>query len=265
MTQVQPNALIYPQTIGTPLYSYANNVTPNTQTVCVAQPNNVQQVYQYPQTSVYSDPNKQAASGVNIYIYNPSGVGAPNSNSTANATYNMVPQAPMASLPVVSPNSDVKGLAPVAQTPIANTPINQDSNDKPVEKTKRIVELTDEYIKTLENWLHSPDERIRNSAIKEILLRFEEDESRYNDPALTALLNISLQDPSASNRLLAMSTIAGGSAQGDENTLALLEKLTKSEKMYGQEAMMANNALLKAIPKTKIVPDNSTAKKSDKK
>ena len=94
-----------------------------------------------------------------------------------------------------------------------------------------------------------------------MIKRFEEDKTRYNNPALTALLNIALQDPSASNRLLAMSPIASGGAVGDKNTVELLKKLASSDKLYGQEAQMANDALLNASQNRIEVPDYSPDKK----
>ena len=81
----------------------------------------------------------------------------------------------------------------------------------------------------------------------QIKKRFEEDESRYDNPALTALLNIALQDPVPRNTIMAMSPIATESAHGDELTRTLLEKLAVKEnkKMHGKEAQMAQEALLK--------------------
>ena len=132
------------------------------------------------------------------------------------------------------------------------------------QKTKKVVELTDDYIKTLENYLRSPDATVRKSGIKELINRYEEDESRYDDPALTALLNIALQDSDTNNRLFAMSPIASGSAHGDENTIKLLQNLQASDKLYGQEAKMANDALLNAAQTKVEIPDNSP-EQSDKK
>ena len=79
---------------------------------------------------------------------------------------------------------------------------------------------------------------------------------------MTALLNISLQDPDANNRLLAMSPIASGSAHGDTNTIEILKPLQSSDKLYGQEAVIANNALLKTAQTMMTIPDNSLEKKA---
>lgn len=262
MTYTQSNNIIYPNQTGTPLYTYASNYPQQQQVVSVApQPVITAPYYQYPQTSIYNDPTKQAASGVNIYIYNPSGIGGQSSSSTLNS-YSTPPAAPAPAQPQVNvtpqtpPDNNAVPSQPIAQQPIADTPISKPEADK----TKRIVQLTDDYIKSLESYLRNPDETIRKTAIKEIIQRFEEDDSRYDDPALTALLNIALQDPVPSNRVFAMSVVAGGKAHGDENTINILNNLTTSDKMYGQEAKMASSALIKAAQDTEMVPDYSKDK-----
>lgn len=261
MSQIQASNPIYNYQTGTPLYNYAGTTMPQPQqqTVTVSQPG-TSSVYQYPETSVYNDPNKQAASGVNIYIYNPSAIGGPTSNSTANANYTM-PSANQA--PIVAQAPAPAAPAQSSSTAIANTPISQEEKtEAPKEqKTKKVVELTDDYIKTLESYLKSNDASIRKTGIKELIQRYEEDDSRYEDPALTALLNIALQDPEANNRLLAMSPIASGSAHGDANTVEFLKNLQTSDKIFGQEAVMANNSLLKAAETRTTIPDNSPDKK----
>lgn len=264
MSQIPASNPIYNYQTGTPLYNYAGTTMqqqPQQQTVTVSQPG-TSSVYQYPETSVYNDPNKQAASGVNIYIYNPSAIGGPTSNSTANANYTM-PSANQT--PVVS-QAPAPAQAPAPSAPIANAPISQEEKtEAPKEqKTKKVVELTDDYIRTLESYLKSDDASIRKTGIKELIQRYEEDDSRYEDPALTALLNIALQDPDANNRFLAMSPIASGSAHGDANTVEFLKNLQTSDKIYGQEAVMANNSLLKAAENKITIPDNSPEKPKSK-
>ncbi len=263
MSQIQANSPVNNVNGITPLYTYGSNTQgytlPNNQTVNVSSPNGSQQIYQYPAKSLY-EPYKQAASGVNIYIYNPSGIGGPNSSSNANATYAL----PNANQPLAG----TSGTYPQQSTSIANTPIssetNQTSTEEKNDKTKNIVELTDDYIKTLENYLRSPDSTVRKSAITELIKRYEEDESRYDDPALTALLNIALQDPDVNNRIHAMSPIASGSAHGDDNTIEILKNLQNSDKMYGQEAKMANDAILNAVQTKITVPDNSSEPQDNK-
>ncbi len=262
MSQIPTNNT-YSVSNGTPLYTYQTStpkalVTQQGQGVSVSSNNGNSQIYQYPTTSLYdTNANKQASSGVNIYIYNPSGIGGPSSNSTANASYGY---------PIPGSQTTVNNTVPQGNTVVANTPITTEQTTKTDEKqkTKKVVELTDDYIKTLENYLRSPDATVRKSGIKELINRYEEDESRYDDPALTALLNIALQDSDTNNRLFAMSPIASGSAHGDENTIKLLQNLQASDKLYGQEAKMANDALLNAAQTKVEIPDNSP-EQSDKK
>jgi hypothetical protein len=251
MTQIQNNNPYNNIQTGTPLYNYSAQIPAPAQTVSVATPaTGQQQVYTYPQSSVYTTPNNQAASGVNIYIYNPSAIGGPTSNSTANATYGLTQGQPQPQ-PQQQPQAQtpITNESPIAANKITNS--NETNNGDIInvngKKSTHVVELTDDYIKTLESYLKSPDSKVRQSGIKELIKRYEEDNRRYNDPALTALLNISLLDPDPSNRLMAMSVISSGSAQGDDITKELLKNAEKSDKLYGQEAIMANKALLKAV------------------
>ena len=274
MSEINSQNSAYNLKTGTPLYNYASNVSPvPVQTVNASQTpvqsNITSPIYQYPTTSLYapntsqslqnvqsaqtaSTPSVKDASGVNIYIYNPAGFSGQSSSSAAGATYGMpncgnCTQTPQPVQPQVQ-----------QQNPIANTPIAGENNvSETPKKTKKVVKLTDDYIKTLESYLRSNDSSVRKMGVQELIKRFEEDGSRYEDEALTALLNIALQDKDASNRMLAMSAVAGSSAHGDANTVALLQKLQQSDKIYGQEAKMATEALLKASQTMATVPDDS--------
>ena len=232
------------------------------QTVTVSTP--VSSIYQYPTTSLYDTNQKQGANGVNIYNYNPSGYGAPSTN-TCYGPYNYT----TAQQPVNAANSlsyedvsnalrtnNTNGQAPASaplsgdNQPLPAAPVTGTaSNDNKADEKKQVTELSDDYIKMLESYLTNSNSEIRRQGIEDLIKRFEEDKSREKDPALTALLNIALQDPNASNRLLAMSPVASDVAAGDQNTIKLLENLTKSDKVYGQEAKTASNALLKATRK----------------
>ena len=255
MTQ-NVNANLNNQVQGTPLQYYTgipvqNQPLQNGQTN--NQPAYTSQIYQYPQTSLYTPTMAIPASGVNINIINPTGYtpaqynnnfGVPSSVQTAGS----IPASAL---------SQSSNFAPLASSPIN---INNDINNASAsgkQKTKQIVELTDDYIKTLESYLRSNDEELRKSGIKELIKRFEEDSSRYENPALTALLNIALQDIKPENRLLAMSPVSAGKAHGDENTVKLLQTLQKSDKIFGQEARMASDALLKTTHNKITVPDDN--------
>ena len=232
-----------------------NSVQQNQQTNTQNPSNITAPIYQYPQGSVYCVP-PQGTSGVNIIINNPSGMGGA---GMAPCYY------PYGYPPVSYANNQTNNITPDNQqpqnNPIASTGIHldTDSADK-TKRTKRIVELTDEYIQTLENYLKHPDLSIRKMGMTELIKRYEEDKSRFSDPALTALLNIALQDKSSEIRQLGLSLIAAGSAAGDENTTKIIEPLQNSQTAHGLEAKMANKALLVMSGDTKEVEDNSPIK-----
>ncbi len=237
----------------TPLtyYGQSGNIPAAVQPV---QNNVTAPIYQYPTTSLYNPAIPgQCASGVNINIYNPSGMGT-------SSPFNSQAQSQTIQTPSQSNFLPQKEQTPAASAITDNT---DEKNSGDENKTKKIVELTDDYIKTLENYLRSQDAAVRRSGINQLIKRYEEDSSRYDNPALTALLNIALQDPDETNRMLAMSPIASGSAHGDKNSAAILQNLQNSDKMYGQEAKMASEALLNTSQTTKEVPDNSQKEKKE--
>ncbi len=132
-------------------------------------------------------------------------------------------------------------------------------------KQREIVVLTDNYIKNLENYLRNPNVELRKDAIKEILQRFKEDKSRINNPSLTALLNIALQDPNSTVKAVAMSIISSGYAQGNAQTEQILKGLQKTKTAYSTDAIQAADSLLKMSQVKKMVPDNSHYPSKDRK
>ena len=200
-------------------------------------------IYQYPQKNIYPQSKEQNGSTVvlnptdntpvNVYIQNPAGYMGPNYYN--GNTYNAEDKSSIASTSI---------------------------EDKKPKKTKRIVELTNDYIKSLENYLRNPNKDIRMQGMKELVKRYEEDKTRFDDPALTALLNIALQDKSSSVRSLALSLADSGIAKGDEKTLQILKNLTTVKSNYGIDAMNANSALLKMSAETKEVEDTSDGKRN---
>lgn len=212
-----------------PIQNFPQQAAPQRSVSITAPPQSV--IYQYPQTSVYGASDKNTSSGLNIYVFNPAGAGAP---STVN-NYTNQHGAAAAGAPAQN--------AAIAAAPFAKETEKAEKTGE--KKPKNIVKLTNDYIKTLESFLRSPDKSLRRQGITDLVKRFEEDESRYDNPALTALLNLSLQDPDVHNRMAAMSVISAGEAHGDDATIQLLRILSNSDKMYGQEARLASNALLK--------------------
>ncbi len=205
-----------------------------------------------------------SASAVNIQIFNP----------TANACPQSMMQYPMMqSAPSLYPNGSLydkqqDGNPGITYPMNYNAPINQTNNynalpmreqqpkealaepkkeeKKADDKKKEKVILTDDYIKSLENYLNNQNPKVRLSAAKELLERFKEDNTRQNDPALCALLNKVLQDPKASVRYIALTTLDVGYALGNEETIQILQQLqNKPELEYGEDAVLASQILLK--------------------
>ena len=186
-------------------------------------------------------------SGVNIQIFNPSvtppggtapvyNVNAPNYGSTpSNGCY----PSGYYTNNWANRNNGAKNLS--------NTTSNSTENkttDKKTEK-REIVQLTDDYIRNLENYLNSQDKEVRMMGAKEVIARLEEDNSRKDDKALNALVNKMLQDPYTPVRILALSALDSRVVTGDNFTVGVLKQMQNSTGGYGQDAMQATNVLLK--------------------
>lgn len=220
-----------------PPQSVQQNNTPQYQTAPMQAAQPVQQ-YGQPQNQNVQVPNY---SGVNIQIFNPSvtppgatapvyNVNAPNYGSTtATGCY--------------PPDYYTKQFGQNTQTNTNNTTENK-TTDKKTEK-REIVQLTDDYIRSIENYLNNQDKEIRLMGAKEVLARLEEDHSRKDDKALNALINKMLQDPSSSVRFVALGALNSRVVSGDNLTFNLLQQMQNSQSGYGQEALEASNALLK--------------------
>ena len=137
-----------------------------------------------------------------------------------------------------------------------------EAEEKKNSKQKRVVALTDEYIKSLENCL---------MASKEILTRLDEDKDRYNDAALNALLNKMLQDPSKLIRVAALSAFASQLASGNDYTITLLHNIQQNPSADKEDVLQAADILLKMSagtevknipnPAVKETPDNDEGQK----
>lgn len=114
---------------------------------------------------------------------------------------------------------------------------------KKEEKPK--VALTDDYIKTLENYLNSQDKKIRLMGAKELFERFKEDETRKDDAALTALLNKVIQDPAETVKFIGLTALDTGYATGNDETAQILAQMQSSDSSYGEDAALASRILLK--------------------
>ena len=116
--------------------------------------------------------------------------------------------------------------------------------------------LTDEYIKTLENYLRNDNKDIRTQGIEMLSKCFREDKTRCDDEALNNLLNLALQDVEPRIRLLAMCLLETKDANGDDLTLDILTKLQASTAYGGEEAKMASKVLLEMNTKKVEINQN---------
>lgn len=201
-------------------------------------------------------------SGVNIQIFNPS-VNAPGATPAAqniNApTYSTNPAQ------AYPPNYYVQNLAQPAQPVAAAT---TEPEKKKTEK-RDVVELTDDYIKNLENYLNSQDAKIRLMGAKEVLARLQEDDSRKDDVALNALVNKMLQDPSQQVKFISMAILDSRIATGNELTVQLLQNIQQQKTGYGEDALKASQILLKmagnTVQKEFEVKESTKGKSANKK
>lgn len=243
-------------TVGQPQYQknvvQQQTVTPQTAVQCNTQPQTVQV------------PNY---SGVNIQIFNPS-VGVPGGAPVYNVnapSYNTQPNcypsnyytnqwgqpnnAPQGSQNGVNNNEKTTAETNSGKTTdtVTNTTNNTNTTTEEKKKTEKrnIVQLTDDYIKNLENYLNSQDKEIRLMGAKEVAARLAEDDSRKDDKALTALINKMLQDPSQPVRFLALAALDLRQVTGDDLTVKLLQGMQQSDSGYGQDALQASQILLK--------------------
>lgn len=185
-------------------------------------------------------------SGVNIQIFNPS-VGVPGAAPVYNV--NSPNYTPGNAYPAGYYTNQWGGAngGNVNNTTTATTTTTETKKEEDKKKTekRKIVELTDEYIKNLENYLNSNDAEVRLMGAKEVVARLQEDETRKDDLALNALINKMLQDPNSQVRILALSMLDSRSATGDNLTVKLLQQMQNSAGGYGQDAVQAANILLK--------------------
>ncbi|HNW25620.1 MAG TPA: HEAT repeat domain-containing protein [Candidatus Gastranaerophilaceae bacterium] len=190
-------------------------------------------------------------SGVNIQIYNPS-VMTPGTNMAYPSNYYTT------------------NYGPQGQPQQAAAPAAPAEGDKKKTEKRDIVELTDDYIKNLENYLNSQDPEVRMMGAKEVLARLQEDDSRKDDKALNALVNKMLQDPSQKVRVIALAALDSKAVTGDDLTVQILKNMQNKKTSDGQDAMQASQILLKmsgnTVKKEFEVKDKpKKEEKSDKK
>ncbi len=250
------NIQIYNPSVGIPNINPTGNMPQSQSLPGIAYPSNYYtQNYGLPQGGIVAQGGQGGNATINNYAGVPSDGSAngnnkalTDNNSTANNTNN-------------SENSST--ITTMATTTKETNETTKNETKKKTEKRK-VVELTDEYIKNLENYLNSQDKEVRMMGAKEVIARLQEDDSRKDDPALTALINKMLQDPSQEIRILALSMLDSRTCTGNDYTVNVLKKMQNSQTGYGQDAMQATNILLKmsgnVVEKEFEVPENSAKK-----
>lgn len=256
---------INPQIIQNPQnMQYAKYATqPQMQSQVPVQPQTVQ-----PQAQ--ATPAAGSVGAVNIQIYNPTTQNGAAPMYPSNNFYGPNPQYLPYPYPVpYQMNQQLQAQAPIQTPAPAPAPTPAPAAEKKDEKTEKKVVLTDDYIKSLENYLNNENPKVRMMGAKEVMARFKEDKSRKNDIGLTALLNKALQDPSASVRFMALTTLDVGYATGNEESINILKQIQqKSGEQYGEDALLASQILLKSSGQVVDTPAGtgfSTPKKEDAK
>jgi len=239
------------------------------QTPCATPPNQCTQ-----QTQCATQPNQGQTqpnyAGVNIQIFNPA-VNAPGSMTAMPQPNSNINSNNYTSNPVYPGNYYTQNFAQPAQPaqPIQPAPVVQPAEpEKKKTETREIVELTDEHIKTLENYLNSQDKQERLLGAKEVTARLQEDKTRRNDDALNALVNKMLQDPYQPIRFMAMGAIESRMASGNDESVQLLQQLQSTQSSDGQDELKASNALLKmsgSTTKKEFEVENNKPKVAEKK
>lgn len=199
------------------------------------------------------------------YYTNPMGGNGANNAGQAGANANANANANGTNGTSGSANG-VNGQTGTDKNSSTNTTTETESKDGKKTEKKKIVQLTDDYIKNLENYLNSQEKDVRLSAAKEVYSRLEEDESRKDDKALTALINKMLQDPSEEIRVLAMAALQGRIVTGDDFTVGVLTRMQNDKAHYGMDAVDASKILLQMSGKQveKEVPVSEKSQKKEK-
>lgn len=130
---------------------------------------------------------------------------------------------------------------------------------------KRVTVLTDELIQKYEQMLENQDPEVREYAASEILKRFQEDKTRFNDEGLNTLVNKMLIDPYDKKvRRRGINAISLELAKGNEQTKQIMEGLLQDPNINDKEkgtivialSKLGNETMLTTAP-SKSVPNMS--------
>lgn len=188
-------------------------------------------------------------------------------NMFVNPTYNMQPNGQPAPLyqgmPIQEPkqnSNDLLNKANMANETnliqkTQNSTTDETNSKKADDKknTKKVTPLTDEYVKSLENYMNNENPKVRLIGAKELLERFKEDENRKDNPSLMPLLNKALRDTSPSVRFLGLTMLQLGYAVGNDETVAILKEIqSQNQDMIGEDSLLASEILLKMAGGQKV-------------
>lgn len=222
------NIQIYNPSVGVPNINPTGNTPISQGLPGMAYPSN------YYTQQMVPPQNGIVAQGGNANVYNNIGTPTDGQNNGADNNINAIADKNL---------TDINKKTTLTET--TETKETNKTEDKKKTEKRKIVELSDEYIKNLENYLNSQDKEVRLMGAKEVIARLQEDDSRKDDPALTALVNKMLQDPSQQIRFLALSMLDSRTCTGDDFTVKVLKNMQNSTTGYGQDAAQATNILLK--------------------
>ena len=223
----------------------------------------------------YINPVGVNPTGVNPLGVNPTGVNPTVVQPAVNSNSNNQPVVPATQYSMVNPQQVPQGYPPeyymnnynyMQGQAIPNNNVVEDQSenmDKSKEiiadidsriaakqdiekngKQKLVVNLTDQSIMYLENYLNNPNTEIKRMATKEILTRLDEDKTRYDDAALNALVNKMLQDPDDVVRIGAMSALSSGLASGNDFTVQILQNVQNNPRSSKEDVVEAAKILL---------------------
>ena len=119
---------------------------------------------------------------------------------------------------------------------------------------KRITILTDAYMQKLDNLLQSEDKKLREYAAREVVKRFEEDKTRYDDKGLNVLVNKMLMDPyDRKVRGRGLMLLQTKLAKGDENTMAVLDKLAQDPTLDDKDRGLIDICKVQLTAQTELI------------
>ena len=131
---------------------------------------------------------------------------------------------------------------------------NKKIEGKKDEKPKTVTPLTDDYVKSLENYLNNDNSKVRLIGAKELVERLKEDENRKDNKSLIPLVNKTLRDSSPSVRFLGLTALQLGYCTGNDETVQILKEIQSQNKdKFGQDSLLASEILLKmAAPQGEV-------------